>query len=100
MKTISRSLTSVLVALLATACATTPALSEEGIVRMAREHVADTDWTKSATYDVQRGAGGVLSTWIVVVSCTTCVSADGSESNDIIVLGMDRNGNVLSRTQP
>jgi hypothetical protein len=97
MKPISRSLVLFLAASLAAACAShPPPLSEDGIVVAARKHVSDVPWTTTATYDVRRGAGRVLSAWLVVVSCTTCASED---SPKIIVLGLDRKGNVQSRAQ-
>lgn len=58
------------------------------ILDLARERAAGLPWGETATYVVKPGVGGVLSRWIVVVSCATCDVAD----EGVVVFAYDREG--------
>jgi hypothetical protein len=72
-------------------------LTEEQIAQASREYLAETDWARDADIIVKRGVGrgiGVLSNWIVVVSCIACdISAPDSEK--FIVIGFNQKGEIL-----
>ena len=74
------------------ACASVPErLDEQGAVAAAKQLVvASKPWAEQATYTAQRSAGQ----WLVVVSCNSCVNADGSAVSAEVIVTVDRSGNA------
>jgi phage terminase large subunit-like protein len=69
-----------------------PLPDRDAIERKVRTGLVGVPWVADAEVIVKRGAGGVLSRWVVAVACKAC-SGDAAEV-DLIVVGLDREGRV------
>jgi hypothetical protein len=70
-------------------------IKKEEIIDLVKASVTKTQWTHDASFNLKRGVGGELSSWIVSISCNACSSAIGPQEHKVLVITLDRDGNIL-----
>ena len=70
-------------------------LKEEEVIDLVKTSVAKIQWTHDASFNLKRGVGGELNSWIVSISCSGCSAALSSREHKVLVITLDREGTIL-----